>query len=381
MDALIESLSQRALELANSGIKQPRLIVGLVAIPAAGKTTLAKLLSAEINKKCGRELSAVLPMDGFHLTRHSLTHRKGPLELNEKCSHQEENDANKTLETIETVKKTDDSRSGSSIEAIQGSDNYTESIYQTTQRDFRFELMNPYNSKTQLHEENCIDDQVYCVSPRNKYISWPGSNIAYAKRGAPFTFDPFLLASALTNVKYHYLVPKNEHIWPGWDHAAKDPSYDEDKQVKVSDDVTLVILEGLYLLLTIEPWVSLLHGNRYSYLFQIPGQDGAKNDEKRDGKNTDKNSDQNTQADSTPAPISPPLIDFGVLLTCDEDVTIERGAMRNWKAGITATLEESIDRWRDNDIVNGRFLVKHLFHDKIKFILNQEDVGILMGNK
>jgi len=102
---------------------------------------------------------------------------------------------------------------------------------------------------------------------------------------------------------------------------------------------------------------------------------------KRDGKNTDKNSDQNTQADSTPAPISPPLIDFGVLLTCDEDVTIERGAMRNWKAGITATLEESIDRWRDNDIVNGRFLVKNLFHDKIKFILNQEDVGILMGNK
>lgn len=43
-----------------------RFIVAIAGAPAAGKSTLAEALCAEINALSASELSAVVPMDGFH---------------------------------------------------------------------------------------------------------------------------------------------------------------------------------------------------------------------------------------------------------------------------------------------------------------------------
>ncbi|MFJ2189680.1 nucleoside/nucleotide kinase family protein [Kitasatospora sp. NPDC087861] len=59
-----------------------RTILGLVGPPAAGKSTLARYLVAEIERAAGPGSAAYVPLDGFHLSaaqldRLDLTHRKG----------------------------------------------------------------------------------------------------------------------------------------------------------------------------------------------------------------------------------------------------------------------------------------------------------------
>lgn len=53
--------------LASGQVKgQARFIVAIAGAPAAGKSTLAEALCAEINALSASELCAVVPMDGFH---------------------------------------------------------------------------------------------------------------------------------------------------------------------------------------------------------------------------------------------------------------------------------------------------------------------------
>lgn len=53
--------------LASREAKRPtRFIVAIAGAPAAGKSTLAEALCAEINALSASELCAVVPMDGFH---------------------------------------------------------------------------------------------------------------------------------------------------------------------------------------------------------------------------------------------------------------------------------------------------------------------------
>lgn len=53
--------------LASREAKRPtRFIVAIAGAPAAGKSTLAEVLCAEINVLSAAELCAVVPMDGFH---------------------------------------------------------------------------------------------------------------------------------------------------------------------------------------------------------------------------------------------------------------------------------------------------------------------------
>ncbi|MDM7849737.1 nucleoside triphosphate hydrolase [Pseudochrobactrum kiredjianiae] len=53
--------------LASRAAKRPtRFIVAIAGAPAAGKSTLAEALCAEINTLSASELCVVVPMDGFH---------------------------------------------------------------------------------------------------------------------------------------------------------------------------------------------------------------------------------------------------------------------------------------------------------------------------
>lgn len=54
---------------------EQRYLVAVVGPPASGKSTLADQLSAEINAQANRDMSIVVPMDGFHLDNSILDQR------------------------------------------------------------------------------------------------------------------------------------------------------------------------------------------------------------------------------------------------------------------------------------------------------------------
>lgn len=49
-----------------------RVLLGLAGAPAAGKSTLARSLVAEVNARLGAGTAAYVPMDGFHLSNAQL---------------------------------------------------------------------------------------------------------------------------------------------------------------------------------------------------------------------------------------------------------------------------------------------------------------------
>jgi len=73
-DPAVQQLVQRAADLAG---RPGRAILGITGPPAAGKSTLAEMLLAELAPH-----AAYVPLDGFHLAHHVLqklgtVHRKG----------------------------------------------------------------------------------------------------------------------------------------------------------------------------------------------------------------------------------------------------------------------------------------------------------------
>jgi len=143
----------------------------------------------------------------------------------------------------------------------------------------------------------------------------------FARRGAPWTFDTPALARALQRVKSNF---GEEVRLNGWDHALKDPSYD---LIRVAPSTRIVIVEGLYLLLEMQPWKELIL----------------------------------------------PLFSRRILLECDQDLADERGIYRNWKAGICDTLEASRQRWGANDRLNAQLIMEHLDSSKLDARLTQDD--------
>ena len=51
---------------------QPRLVLGLVGLPGAGKSTLGRRLADEVNQRAGAPVMQTLGMDGFHFPRATL---------------------------------------------------------------------------------------------------------------------------------------------------------------------------------------------------------------------------------------------------------------------------------------------------------------------
>ncbi|MFD9594418.1 nucleoside/nucleotide kinase family protein [Kitasatospora sp. NPDC059973] len=77
-----DTLITLALGLLRGPGSNARAILGLAGPPGAGKSTLARYLVAEVERREGPGSAAYLPLDGFHLSaaqldRLGLTHRKG----------------------------------------------------------------------------------------------------------------------------------------------------------------------------------------------------------------------------------------------------------------------------------------------------------------
>lgn len=128
----------------------------------------------------------------------------------------------------------------------------------------------------------------------------------FSRRGAYWTFDALELSKALKEVKQGYGKEIKMH---GWSHALKDPSYNA---ISISSRALMVIVEGLYLLLegdeSVEEWSVNVA----------------------------------------------PVFSTRILLECDLQIAADRGSLRNWKAGITDSLESSRARWFKNDHLNGK---------------------------
>lgn len=71
---------------------------------------------------------------------------------------------------------------------------------------------------------------------------------AFARRGAPFTFDARRFVESVAELRASAAA---DISLPGFDHAIKDPV---EKEIVVEASAKVVLLEGNYVLLDEKPW-------------------------------------------------------------------------------------------------------------------------------
>jgi len=104
-------------------------------------------------------------------------------------------------------------------------------------------------------------------------------------------------------------------FFPSFQHEVKDP---KENEIKINETDNIIIIEGLYLFVK------------------------------------ELNVDE--------------LFDLKIFIESDIEKAMERVALRNFKAGISKTLEESIERVNYNDLVNAEYVLKNSNFDNIIFI-------------
>lgn len=168
-----------------------------------------------------------------------------------------------------------------------------------------------------LRESKPADEAVITIPmdgfhlPRSTLDGMPNKEEAYIRRGAPWTFD---VAATLEFVhrlstwanSTSHATPEECIYAPSFDHAVKDPT---PNGVVIPPDASIVILEGLYLLLDEPGWSEIA-----------------------------------------------PLVDLRILVTVDLMEARTRVAKRHVEAGIEPTLEDGFRRVDQNDYLNGEMI-------------------------
>ncbi|KAL7905008.1 P-loop containing nucleoside triphosphate hydrolase protein [Trichoderma velutinum] len=207
MESIYSFLTARALYLKKGHDDQNRVIVALAGPPGSGKSTIAAEVVSRLNTSGLPPIAAVLPMDGFHLSRATL------------------------------------------------------------------DLM-------------------------------PNSTEAYARRGAPWTFDAAGVVRLVEELsESRFGAHKKTIIAPSFDHAIKDPV---DGGITLGQEVQFVLLEGNYLLLDAEPWNKIRE-----------------------------------------------LVDETWFVDVDPNLATERIAKRHIQSGIELNWNGALTRVRNNDLLNG----------------------------
>ncbi|GGN35176.1 MULTISPECIES: AAA family ATPase [Marinomonas] len=97
--------------------------------------------------------------------------------------------------------------------------------------------------------------QVICLSMDGFHLSkaqlnaLPNADEAFARRGAPWTFDSTAFIERVTLIKQGY--QQDDILWPSFDHAIGDPIEDD---LTIKKETKVILIEGLYLLHQNDGW-------------------------------------------------------------------------------------------------------------------------------
>ncbi|OAA59746.1 Phosphoribulokinase/uridine kinase [Niveomyces insectorum RCEF 264] len=156
----------------------------------------------------------------------------------------------------------------------------------------------------------------------------PNADEAHARRGAAWTFDADGLVALLRCLKESGQRPLPEiHdiVAPSFDHSIKDPVADD---IVIGRHITMVIVEGLWLLYDEEPWRQI-----------------------RD------------------------LVDESWYIDVDSDAARERIARRHISSGIETSWDAALARADGNDILNGIAVREKLLSPDIK-VFSVDDIVV-----
>lgn len=101
--------------------------------------------------------------------------------------------------------------------------------------------------------------------PKAALHAMPDPDLAFARRGAPWTFDPASLAARLTALRTE--VGRVAVPWPDFRHEVGDPV---EAAILVPADVRLVLVEGLYLLLETDGWAEVAASFDERWFLDVP---------------------------------------------------------------------------------------------------------------
>jgi pantothenate kinase len=139
--------------------------------------------------------------------------------------------------------------------------------------------------------------------PRSALDLLPNRAEAYARRGASWTFDTSGILDLIHLLSKSRAEPSDTILAPSFDHALKDPV---EGGIRITPEVTFVLLEGNYLLLDEEPWSGIER-----------------------------------------------LVDDTWFVDVDPTLAKGRIVKRHIKSGIETTWDEAVRRAEGNDLLNG----------------------------
>ncbi|KAK5956224.1 hypothetical protein OHC33_002799 [Knufia fluminis] len=165
---------------------------------------------------------------------------------------------------------------------------------------------------------------------RAQLTAMPNSEEAHYRRGAAFTFDSEGYYKLIEKLRKP-IEPTTATIWaPSFDHAVKDPV---ENDIPIPRTARVVLIEGLYTALS----------------YTAPKTESPSTDTKA----------------AVPSAWSKAchLMDEIWLISVPIPVATERVAKRNFKAGLSPSLEAALDRTVNNDMKNAREILDNLPKD------------------
>lgn len=172
--------------------------------------------------------------------------------------------------------------------------------------------------------------------PRSALDALPNRAEAHARRGASWTFDANGVVDLVKRLHRSKsgggVVPAEVILAPGFDHKLKDPSVDA---IAITPDVSIVILEGNWLLLDEWPWC------------QISG-----------------------------------LVDETWFVDVEPGLARERIARRHLRSGIEGNWRDAVARAEKNDLKNGEVVRRKLVEPMVRVwsVDEPEDKNVVMGS-
>lgn len=84
---------------------------------------------------------------------------------------------------------------------------------------------------------------------KNQLSTLPNSEEAFARRGAPWTFDSIAFVERVKAIHQGY--EQEDILWPSFDHSLGDPIEDD---ISIDKKAKVILIEGLYLLHQEDGW-------------------------------------------------------------------------------------------------------------------------------